>query len=137
MQQRRAGIPLRWLAGLRAQLVFGGVGEGGHLDDVWVFNTAQAGWTAPSVGAAKPRAREMHSGTMLDATTMLVYGGRDAAGRCGWRCLASHGILLPSWWRTPVRSQKGGGQAHISLPMTSAWEGRDVAWHGSVNSGAK
>eukprot|EP00873_Tetraselmis_striata_P045080 jgi/Tetstr1/465344/TSEL_010030.t1 len=78
-------------------LVFGGVGEGGHLDDVWVFNTAQAGWTAPSVGAAKPRAREMHSGTMLDATTMLVYGGRDAAGRvlddaaildmaaCSWR----------------------------------------------------
>lgn len=65
------------------QLVFGGVGDSGQMNDVWIFNTDQRGWTHAVVGGDKPCPREMHSGTMVDSTTMLIYGGRAAGGKCG------------------------------------------------------
>ena len=51
------------------------------MNDVWIFNTDQRGWSCPEIKSDKPCAREMHSGTMVDATTMLVYGGRSSSGR--------------------------------------------------------
>jgi len=62
-------------------IVFGGVGPVGHMNDVWIFNADQRGWTCPHVSSPKPAAREMHAGAMLDETTLLVYGGRCASGR--------------------------------------------------------
>jgi hypothetical protein len=46
------------------------------MQDLWIFNTLQRSWSRPSVSGAQPQAREMHTGCMLDPTTLLVYGGR-------------------------------------------------------------
>ncbi|PNW72026.1 hypothetical protein CHLRE_16g685500v5 [Chlamydomonas reinhardtii] len=59
-------------------LVYGGAGYQGPMSDVWIFNTLQNGWTRPNVSGEQPPAREMHTGVMVDPTTLLIYGGRGA-----------------------------------------------------------
>lgn len=59
------------------QLIYGGAGmQGGPLGDVWVFNVAAAAWSSPTLKGSAPPPREMHSGTMVDDSRMLIFGGR-------------------------------------------------------------
>ena len=48
--------------------------------DVWVFNTDSLEWKRFDIGGAAPAPREMASGTMLDQSRMLIFGGRSASG---------------------------------------------------------
>ncbi|KAG2451277.1 hypothetical protein HYH02_003883 [Chlamydomonas schloesseri] len=57
-------------------LVYGGAGYQGPMNDVWIFNTLQGGWTRPTLSGEQPPGREMHTGVMVDSTTLLIYGGR-------------------------------------------------------------
>ncbi|KAG2435747.1 hypothetical protein HXX76_006943 [Chlamydomonas incerta] len=57
-------------------VVYGGAGYQGPMNDVWIFNTLQNGWTRPAVSGEQPPGREMHTGVMVDPTTLLIYGGR-------------------------------------------------------------
>ena len=51
------------------------------MADVWIFNVAQGTWSHASPSGEAPPAREMHSGSMVSPTSMMVYGGRAADGR--------------------------------------------------------
>lgn len=51
------------------------------LSDVWIFNTAGGSWSQPALHGPIPTGREMHSAVMVDATHMLVFGGRAGDGR--------------------------------------------------------
>ncbi|GAX80078.1 hypothetical protein CEUSTIGMA_g7516.t1 [Chlamydomonas eustigma] len=71
-------------AGCLAQqclVIYGGSGEQGTLSDVWIFNVEQSAWSHASSSGAAPLGREMHSGCMINETSMLVYGGRGADGK--------------------------------------------------------
>ncbi|EFJ49559.1 hypothetical protein VOLCADRAFT_117258 [Volvox carteri f. nagariensis] len=57
-------------------IVYGGAGYQGPMQDLWIYNTLQNSWSRPTVAGAQPQSREMHTGCMVDDTTMLVYGGR-------------------------------------------------------------
>ncbi|PNH12850.1 Tip elongation aberrant protein 1 [Tetrabaena socialis] len=59
-------------------IVYGGAGYQGPLQDVWIYNSLQNSWNRPVVSGEQPAAREMHTGCMIDSTTLLVYGGRGA-----------------------------------------------------------
>ncbi|GFR48802.1 hypothetical protein Agub_g10753 [Astrephomene gubernaculifera] len=59
-------------------IVYGGAGYQGPMQDVWFYNTLQNSWSRPVVSGQHPAAREMHTGCMVDPTTLLVYGGRGA-----------------------------------------------------------
>ena len=66
------------------QLVYGGSGysdASDTLSDVWVLNPQQKCWTPLKVAGTAPPGREMHSATMVSATSMLVFGGRAGDGR--------------------------------------------------------
>lgn len=67
---------------LPLQLVYGGSGAAGTLGDVWIFNVSQGAWSHASPSGQAPPAREMHSGSMISASSMMVFGGRAADGRC-------------------------------------------------------
>lgn len=69
------------------QLIYGGSGYQGTLNDIWIFNPGQRSWTRPSPTGEAPAGREMHCGCMVDKTTLLVYGGRATDGR--WACSAT------------------------------------------------
>eukprot|EP00891_Asterochloris_glomerata_P002816 jgi/Astpho2/2816/Aster-x1100 len=58
------------------QLIFGGAGHQGPLNDLWIFNTLSRQWTAVESDGMPPMPREMHSGTMADDSRMIVFGGR-------------------------------------------------------------
>lgn len=58
------------------QLIFGGAGHQGPLNDLWIFNTLSRQWTAVESNGMPPMPREMHSGTMADDSRMIVFGGR-------------------------------------------------------------
>ncbi len=60
------------------QIIYGGAGYQGPMQDVWIFNTLQGGWSRAAVSGEQPAAREMHTGCMVGDTTLLVYGGRGA-----------------------------------------------------------
>ncbi|CAL8463049.1 g2583 [Coccomyxa elongata] len=62
-------------------LVFGGAGMHGTLGDLWLFNTRTGTWVTPMAEGQAPCQREMHSGTMLTDSRMLVCGGRSASGQ--------------------------------------------------------
>ena len=66
---------------IAAQLVFGGAGMQGTLGDLWLFNTGSRTWIAPVVEGAPPCPREMHSGSMVSDSRLLIYGGRSAKGQ--------------------------------------------------------
>ncbi|GLC47994.1 hypothetical protein PLESTB_000047500 [Pleodorina starrii] len=59
-------------------IVYGGAGYQGPMQDLWIYNTLQNSWSRPVVSGPQPQAREMHTGCMVDPTTLLVYGGRGA-----------------------------------------------------------
>ena len=59
-----------------AQIVYGGAGYQGPMQDIWIWNSLQGGWSQAAVSGQQPPAREMHAGCMVDAHTLLVYGGR-------------------------------------------------------------
>lgn len=63
------------------QLVFGGAGMHGTLGDLWLFNTRTGTWVTPMAEGQAPCQREMHSGTVLTDSRMLVCGGRSASGQ--------------------------------------------------------
>ena len=63
------------------QLVFGGAGMQGTLGDLWLFNTGSRTWIAPVAEGQPPCPREMHSGSMVSDSRLLIYGGRSAAGQ--------------------------------------------------------
>jgi hypothetical protein len=58
------------------QIIYGGAGYQGPLGDVCIYNAAQNAWSRPAVSGEQPSAREMHAAVMLNASTMLVFGGR-------------------------------------------------------------
>ena len=70
--------------------------------DTWVFNTVTFEWKRIDVAGVCPSAREMATGTMLDASRMLIFGGRGAdasvlhdmiildMGQVSWRCHTQH-----------------------------------------------
>lgn len=69
------------------QLVYGGAGmQGGPLGDAWMFNVTAASWSSLQAKGSAPPPREMHSGTMVDDSRMLVFGGRGTDNRCGFTC---------------------------------------------------
>lgn len=78
--------------------MYGGAGYQGPMSDVWIFNTLQNGWTRPNVSGEQPPAREMHTGVMVDPTTLLIYGGRGAEFKC---------VL---WQGAPCVAHAGGGR---------------------------
>ncbi|GIL92711.1 hypothetical protein Vretifemale_20168 [Volvox reticuliferus] len=59
-------------------IVYGGAGYQGPMQDLWIYNTLQNAWSRPTVSGDQPQAREMHTGCMVDTTTLLVYGGRGS-----------------------------------------------------------
>ncbi len=67
-------------------VVFGGLGNAGVLNDVWVLTNSngQGGtpvWTQLAPTGGPPSARESHRAVMDDANNrMIVFGGDDAAG---------------------------------------------------------
>lgn len=63
------------------QVVFGGAGAQGPLGDLWVFDLTSRQWSQPATQGDPPAPREMHTGTMLDDTRMLIYGGRGPDGK--------------------------------------------------------
>jgi len=67
--------------GLDPQVVFGGAGAQGPLGDLWLFDLASRQWSQPDTKGEPPAAREMHTGTMIDETRMLIYGGRGPDGK--------------------------------------------------------
>ncbi|KAL3152010.1 hypothetical protein ABBQ32_001128 [Trebouxia sp. C0010 RCD-2024] len=62
-------------------VVFGGAGAQGPLGDLWVFDLTSRQWSQPATQGDPPAPREMHTGTMLDDTRMLIYGGRGPDGK--------------------------------------------------------
>lgn len=63
------------------QIVFGGAGAQGPLGDLWTFDISSRQWSEPATSGEAPAAREMHTGTMVDDTRMLIYGGRGPDGK--------------------------------------------------------
>lgn len=63
------------------QVVFGGAGAQGPLGDLWLFDLTSRQWTQPITKSDPPAPREMHTGTMVDETRMLIYGGRGPDGK--------------------------------------------------------
>lgn len=63
------------------QAVFGGAGAQGPLGDLWLFDLTSRQWSQPTTSGEPPAAREMHTGTMVDDTRMLIYGGRGPDGK--------------------------------------------------------
>lgn len=63
------------------QVVFGGAGAQGPLGDLWLFDLASRQWSQPDTKGEPPAPREMHTGTMIDETRMLIYGGRGPDGK--------------------------------------------------------
>lgn len=63
------------------QVVFGGAGAQGPLGDLWLFDLTSRQWTQPTTQGDPPALREMHTGTMVDETRMLIYGGRGPDGK--------------------------------------------------------
>lgn len=69
------------------QIVFGGAGAQGPLGDLWTFDIEKRQWSQPTTTGEMPAPREMHTGTMVDDTRMLIYGGRGPDGKV--RCVLS------------------------------------------------
>ena len=65
------------------QVIFGGAGDSGLLNDVWVFDTQGHRWQCPTVRGPAPIPREMHTATTVSPTELLVFGGRTVALEVG------------------------------------------------------
>mmetsp|Transcript_27095 Transcript_27095/g.59195 ORF Transcript_27095/g.59195 Transcript_27095/m.59195 type:complete len:337 (-) Transcript_27095:669-1679(-) len=98
-------------------LVYGGSGHQGTLSDVWLFNVDQGSWSRPSVSGQHPAGREMHSGVMVDDTTMLVYGGRSSDGRilCDAAVLDAKQMKWTATEFTPFQRC-----AHVSIALSAS-----------------
>lgn len=66
------------------QAVFGGAGAQGALGDLWMFDVNSRQWSQPAASGEAPAPREMHTGTMVDDTRMLIYGGRGPDGKVAY-----------------------------------------------------
>ena len=76
------------------QIVFGGAGAQGPLGDLWLFDLTSKQWSQPATKGEPPVAREMHTGTMVDDTRMLIYGGRGPDGKVSCLVRAQHCFSL-------------------------------------------
>ena len=82
------------------QVVFGGAGAQGPLGDLWVFDLTSRQWSEPATHGDPPAAREMHTGTMVDDTRMLIYGGRGPDGQ------VTHSFTQKEVWSVDPRSHQ-------------------------------
>ncbi|GIL43046.1 hypothetical protein Vafri_838, partial [Volvox africanus] len=63
-------------------LVFGGEGsDGSCLGDLWRFDPQTGTWAQMCSSAARPAPRTNHATVALSPTQLLLFGGRDSAGR--------------------------------------------------------
>ena len=68
-------------------VVFGGIGEDSHARDVLqIYNFDRLSWEPlpleDSMGQISPSCRYNGSTSVLDDSTMVIFGGRDGSGRC-------------------------------------------------------
>ncbi|KAK9829964.1 hypothetical protein WJX72_008920 [[Myrmecia] bisecta] len=105
-------------------LVFGGAGMNGLLGDVWVFNSLTRQWTHPSIQGTPLSAREMHSGTMVSPSHMVVYGGRRADGQVLSDAAVLNGDAMT--WESHTQSLLARC-AHAAIAAPSAREGSPEA----------
>ncbi|KXZ55710.1 hypothetical protein GPECTOR_2g1260 [Gonium pectorale] len=111
------------------ELVYGGAGYQGPMQDVWIYNTLQNGWSRPAIAGEQPAAREMHTGCMVDSTTMLVYGGRGAE----FKVLCDAALFdakLMRW--TAIEPTPFSRCAHSSIVLPACEQPSDTATGGSV-----
>lgn len=106
----------------KRMVVFGGSGDSGALQDVWVLSNLRgidgsAGWIRLAPLGTAPESREAHSSVYDPASNrMIVFGGRDSSGgnvfNDAWLLLGANGkgrtptwtTLSPSGVRPPARA---------------------------------
>ena len=89
----------------RNLLIFGGVGGGRPLNDLFVLHTASGSlsgqfWTEPAANGVAPNQRIGHAAAIVD-TKVFFFGGHD-----GKQCLNDVHVLVTMNWRT--LNVKGG-----------------------------
>ena len=97
-------------------IVFGGVGNGLRLADVWSYNLSGAtGWTALAPSGTAPTARFTPAAVYDGANNrMLVFGGYDGAGQADAWALSLGGS--PAWTRfTPAGAAPSGRRLHAAV----------------------
>jgi hypothetical protein len=60
-------------------LIHGGIGDPGHLDDMWIFDLSDSTWTEIEPVGAKPSPRHYHKIVEISENKLLLYGGYDTA----------------------------------------------------------
>lgn len=69
-----------WLEGSDRMYVYGGIGETGPLNDLWVYNINTNNWTEIFYTGVQPPARYGHATTTTGNGTKLILGGKDVDG---------------------------------------------------------
>merc|ERR1719197_1766255 len=104
----------------RNLLLFGGVGGGRPLNDLFVLHTASGAtggvhgqfWTEPPANGVPPSSRVGHASALVD-TKVFFFGGHD-----GKACLNDVHVLVTMNWRT-LQVKGGRPNPRIGCTLTT------------------
>ena len=121
--------PRQWYGlafdGLPQRLIlFGGLGNGGALDDTWEYDPSANAWAQRSPGGERPAARSRHQATFVaDLGAMVFFGGRTTAGLTNelWVLAATPGA------RPTITAPAGGSRLGLAPPSATPFTWTGVA----------
>ena len=70
----REGMTMTYVTNQNAVYIFGGYGNNGALNDLWVLDLSSLSWKSTSTYGPIPSGREGHF-AILDGTDLIVSGG--------------------------------------------------------------